>query len=547
MKRLFFLLACLMALYTPTMAQNNRNSKKVESKGNESSLSKSLSESQKSLSSDYSPLRIEIEVAEDDIPYAILPVDKLGVVVVMSLNELGSRNPRRRISFYDQNLDRRWTSTLSIEPEYQFISYRMDEDSIYFALTCLPNFKSASPLLKVSLCIADGTWQKTYFKVDIPAKTEILSLQMLKDRWGFLAMNKNDYSWYDLPLDFASLPSLKITPLDLEKSMDWCHLAIDTLSGTVYTLFRDSKLRQSELILCSHTVSGNFLTKKAISISDNQYRIVDAKIQILSPQVLCIAGTLNLSREKQDVSAYDRGSQTMGMFASLYKDGVLTSFWTRPYYEFSKLDTLLSKDAFLNFQQSKEKAKNRTLIPAFTAQVRIGKTENGFYLLGEVYDRVETTTTEMYYDYYGRMVPYTRTFFEGFRYKDAFWASFDSNGNFRKDLVFDIDRAKLFPTLSDYSQWFSDASTKEILYCYPLDAGISFRLIDSCGNPSALSTCKLQPLFEQDKVQKTWGIGLVPWYEDYFLTYGQQQIWNNRYSGKSRRNVFYLQKIKVEK
>ncbi|MDE6106625.1 MAG: hypothetical protein K2F84_05960, partial [Bacteroidales bacterium] len=59
------------------------------------------------------------------------------------------------------------------------------------------------------------------------------------------------------------------------------------------------------------------------------------------------------------------------------------------------------------------------------------------------------------------------------------------------------------------------------------------------------ATFSLPPLFQYDKVQKSWGGVLTPWYGRHYLVSGYQQIRNTRL-GNGRRNVFYLQKITVE-
>lgn len=505
-------------------------------------------------------LRIETPVFEDDLPFSVLPLAQLGVAVVTNQNELGQSAPRRSIAFYDENLQLRWQTAVEIAPEYQYLGYRVGEDSLYFALSCLPHYKSQYPLASLTVCLADGTWRLTYRPVQLPPKLEILSMQMREDGWGWLALDKNEYVWFYLPsqnqpatdsLNAQTETPLRM-PLGLDDRREWCHIATDT--NTVFTLFRDRKLRMPGLTLCRHGWRDVPPAVSEILPPDETIRLVDAKLTVLPDARLWVGGTYHLSREKQTVSPYDRGSETTGLFAALYDQADNTTaaprrltFWKRAYYDFPDLANRLSREAWYDLQRAQEKSKGRTIIPAFTTQIRTGQTPATaqLYVLGEVYTRALQTTTEMYYDAYGRMVPYTRTYFEGFRFRDGFLARFDSLGHAVSESVFDLDRNRLYDALTDYSQWAADTNGRT-LYFYPDDDRLTYRVLEAMsGTSGEPATFSLPPLFQYDKVQKSWGGVLTPWYGRHYLAFGYQQIRNTRLSG-SRRNVFYLQKITVE-
>lgn len=518
-------------------------------------------------------LRVETAVFEDDRPFTVLPLNELGVAVVMNQNAIGSSGSGRSLAFYDENLLLRWQTSIEVEAEYQYIGYRLGADSLHFALSCLPHYKSERPLASLSVCLADGAWRLSYLPVALPAKLEILSLQMRDGGWGFLCMEKDRFAWYYLPLDgtdavaagtgaavtAGTLPFTR-TPLGIDDRLEWCHLAVDTAAGQIYTLFRDRKLRQNGLTLCRHGWQGENPGGFELLPPDEGLRLIDARMSVLPDGRLWLGGTYHLSREKQTVSTYDRGSETTGLFAALYKTGAdapaaepkRLTFWKRAYYDFPDLEHRLSREAWYDLQRAQEKSKGRTLIPAFTAQIRVGlaadaETSPGapLYVLGEVYTRLVNTTTEMYYDAYGRMVPYTRTYFEGFRFRDGFLARFDSLGHAVSETVFDLDRNRRYNDLTEYSQWAAD-STGRTLYVYPLDDQLAYRVLGSVYSTSDEPMAfQLPPLYQYDKVQKSWGGVLTPWYGRHFLAFGYQQIRNTRLN-QSRRNVFYLQKITVE-
>ncbi len=367
------------------------------------------------------------------------------------------------------------------------------------------------------------------------------------------------------PATHAPAPlSLNRIPLGIDDRLEWCHIAVDTAGGQIYTLFRDRKLRQNGLTLCRHGWQGENLSGFELLPPDEGLRLIDARMSVLPDGRLWLGGTYHLSREKQTVSTYDRGSETTGLFAALYETAGSANatgesatlsrltFWKRAYYDFPDLEHRLSREAWHDLQRAQEKSKGRTIIPAFTTQVRVGQATDAetapgapLYVLGEVYTRLVNTTTEMYYDAYGRMVPYTRTYFEGFRFRDGFLARFDSLGHAVSETVFDLDRNRRYDDLTEYSQWAADTNGRT-LYIYPIDDQLAYRVLGSVYGPSdEPSSFRLPPLYQYDKVQKSWGGVLTPWYGRHYLAFGYQQIRNTRL-GNSRRNVFYLQKITVE-
>lgn len=561
-------------------------------------------------------LRVEIPVFEDDLPFSVFPLSNLGVLVVMNQNalpgsgstsgfgsagsastsrseprsdsrsEARSKSGYRTLDFYDENLQQRWHSEVEIGSEYQYVGLRQGCDSLYLALSALPHHASERPLARLAVCLSNGAWRLDYPAVELSPHTEILSLHIGERSWGFLTKEKNDFVWYYVGMNSAgdatsvaataeetgnaasddraassvgAATTLRRIPLDLGKQAEWCHFAIDTARQKVFALFRDEKLRQNSLMLrvCDYQGDGEVGRFELLS-PDEGLRLTDGQLTVLPNGQLWIGGTYHLSREKQTTSTYDRGTETTGLFAALYRGSAADTgytlsrlnFWKQAYYDFPDLQKYMSREAWYNLQRTQEKSKGRTVIPGFTTRVRIGvetgATAPTLYVLGEVYSRVESSTTEMFYDAYGRMMPYTRTYFEGFRYRDGFLARFDHEGNPLTQSVLDLDRNRLYSRLSDYSQWTSDTATGTLLYAHPVDHQLAYRVLGSLYDPvEDVATFQLPLLYETDKVQKSWGGALTPWHDRTFLVYGYQQIRNNRL-GNQRRNIFYLQKMVVE-
>ncbi|MDE5704097.1 MAG: hypothetical protein K2H70_04655, partial [Bacteroidales bacterium] len=118
-------------------------------------------------------------------------------------------------------------------------------------------------------------------------------------------MEKDRFAWYYLPLDgtdavaagtgaagatagsgsgaaatASTLPFTR-TPLGSDDRLEWCHLAVDTAAGQIYTLFRDRKLRQNGLTLCRHGWQGENPGGFELLPPDEGLRLIDARMSVL--------------------------------------------------------------------------------------------------------------------------------------------------------------------------------------------------------------------------------------------------------------------------
>ncbi len=98
----------------------------------------------------------EIPVQENESPFRVLTLGKLGVLVMMEQNDLFSSTPQRSLYFYDENLHKRWQSDLAIESRFHYAGQRVEEDSLRFALVAVSDKKGGPELCELALSIADG-------------------------------------------------------------------------------------------------------------------------------------------------------------------------------------------------------------------------------------------------------------------------------------------------------------------------------------------------------------------------------------------------------
>lgn len=489
-------------------------------------------------------VRAEIPVTEDDSPFTVLTLDRLGVIVVMRQNDLFSARPERKLYFYDENLVLRWQADLPMESAYNYLGYEREQDSLRFVLTVLPEKSELPAFLEVAVCLADGNFSRRYHSMDIADlyKSTVEGFHKQGHSWHFLSRDKDFYRYHRLDTRTDSLVSVTVAS---SKDYDCCHFQWDDAGGEAYILFRDADLDERDLYLQIVRTDTLKVEKRIVSSSRADLRLVDGKLALLGQGEFLIGGTWNLESSKQHASVYDKGTETAGLYLMHYRGERQEDFRYLYYLDYPKLDTLLSDEDSYKLAQARQKANGRMILPDFLSQVRFFEQEGVFHLLAETYERILTTTTDVSYDFYGRMIPYTRTSFEGFAYRNAFYAVSDSSGRILGTSVFNIAHTRYDDYLSPVAALGRDTVGKGLLYAYVNQGSVYYRSMNAAGNVSPVHSFRLSPLVANDRVQKTWNEGLIFWYPDTFLSYGYQQVVNSRRKGKSRQNVFYMNKISM--
>lgn len=491
------------------------------------------------------PCRAELPVSEDDTPFSLVPLGRLGVMAVMRQNDLFSPRAERKLYFYDENLALRWESALATESVYRYACYEIEEDSVRFFLTVLPEKTTLPAFMEIAVCMADGTYAKRYHTVDVSElyKTEIESFVLHGRQVFFLAHTRDAYVQYVFD---GTADSLRSATVASSKDYDLCDVQWDFASQKNYFLFRDKDLREKDL----HIVVGDMLSAQmnplSLSSPRSDLRLTDGRILTAGDDVFFVGGTWNTESSKQHTSNYDRGTETAGLFTCRYENGRQTAFNLHYYLDFQGIDSLMSAEESYKLNAVRQRANGRFILPDYLCGLYFWAQDGAFHLLGETYDRLVTTTTDVSYDFYGRMMPYTRTSFDGYQYKNAFYTAVDSAGSDIASTVFDIHHVRRESDMAQITAFVQDTVAGKILYAYLSQGMVFYRSIGKESGFTPLRSFRLAPSVPNDRVQRTWSEGLLPWYPGCMLSYGYQQILNPRRKGKSRQNVFYLNKLMIE-
>ncbi len=163
-----------------------------------------------------------------------------------------------------------------------------------------------------------------------------------------------------------------------------------------------------------------------------------------------------------------------------------------------------------------------------------------FYFVGEAFYENYHTVTNTYYDYYGRAVPVSYSVFDGYRYFNAFISCYDHYGNKLWDNGMEIYNILTFDLARRVVVFFAG---NDIVLAYNREGKISAKIIDGPQVIEGVDNFPLETTYINDKVIEDTKSNMVYWYDNYFLAYGFQTIRNNALGDRSKRTVFYINKV----
>ena len=163
-----------------------------------------------------------------------------------------------------------------------------------------------------------------------------------------------------------------------------------------------------------------------------------------------------------------------------------------------------------------------------------------FYFVGEAFYEDYHTVTNTYYDYYGRATPVSYSVFDGYRYFNAFISCYDENGTKLWDNGMEIFNILSYDLIKRVVVYFTG---NETVLAYNREGKISAKIIEGPRVIDGVDNFPVETTYVNDKVIEDTKSNLVHWYDNYFLAYGFQTIRNNALGDRSKRTVFYINKV----
>lgn len=489
------------------------------------------------------PVRVEFAVAENASPFTMENLGEHGVLVMMLQTNLNDKAPSRWLMLYSHYLQRKWAVNLDIPNVYAFKSYTVVGDSLNFVLSSLPDQTKSNQFALVKVDLNTGGHNYSYLNFPSIPKCNILATSVTATTLWFLAKDKNSYRLNKYNLQTQEWQSKNLA---LSEEQEFLDFYMDTINQTHCFLFRQEKFSTPNLTIVGVDSALEILYTTPIGTHEDGKRLANAKLQFRSKDQCWLVGTYNSPVLKVQSSAYDNEVISTGLFACIIEKGAVRKMNYLPYFKFNYFDTLLSRPQWFEYNKSKEKSKGKVVDYQTLSFFKLAKKKEQTYcsFLAQTYQRNETTVSDMYYDYYGRMVPQTRIIFEGFSYHDAMLAFIDSNAQIHADWLGSLGQSSLLYRALDF---VADVKSENLQKYYVLlnQNSFVFYHYNESQRRYERDRIKLETLSKADQIENTWNNQILYVGEGKFIAYGYQQI-KNPTQVKSIRNVFYMTLVQID-
>ncbi len=487
------------------------------------------------------PIRAEIETKTDANPFNLVNIGDNGVIILTKLNEFLDRKTQNwSFSLYNNILQKKWTKKIALNEDLSYQGFDYEGDTV-FLFFHKENKKSIDNNL-IIIAFEKEKGGNNICNLNISEKSRLTTLKINNQHAYFTSENRNNIS-----LNIYNLKLRVNNEIVISESEDINveNLKIDTINKELLILFKkEISKKENKLLLKKYDLTGNELIKIEITNSDESRKILTGVINLLKDGNIGLTGSYNLSTEKTNVYTETNVLEAAGMYYIKIEKDNKYNFKFYNFLIFDEINKYLNKREISKIKKiqenkdQKEYSLNYMLVEHEVMQIN-GK----LLMVAEAFYPEYRTVSDMSYDYYGRMVPTSRTIFDGFRYTNAFILCLDENGNIIWNHLFDIwniltmeikERVSIMPIGNEY------------IFAYNNEGEIVYKTINDTTTLSEIENIKIDLPYANDKIMENPSSNIDLWYNNYFLIFGIQTIKNNALANKSKRTVFYLNKISYE-
>jgi len=520
MRRLVLLAFSFILLSPPLLAQQNKEGPEEET------------------------ARIEIAASSDKESYRTIACDRHGVMIFFkSVEYADAQRVKWYFSFYNTDMKQVWIKSLPILSDLEFGNKLFSGDTLMLFFVYNGKQKSEDqPLEIVRIALKSGNFIPNMTKV--PANSEPVFFRAL-GRNVYLALNHRTGQAAIEILDLKSNHS-KGFLIDQQSPVSIRWFEIDT-SGFDLKAIITKPIGKKEVdhLYQVFDTTGKLQSSVRISTINNDRGFTGFRAVADQKGGELVIGSYRLNSGGASKKNKSPEGST-GLFTSLMVSGGQKNLNFINFLELKNISTILSTGDLLDLK--KKALKKNKNISEYSVDFSILQHDplehdGNFIQISEVFFLQYHAENFTDFDFYGR--PYTNSYsvFDGYRFTGAIITAFNSEGQLLWDNaleVRDLVSADLSPKVIERFQG------DKILLAYNAGGKIGSKIIRNGETTGKLEFSMPELRYPDDKLVSETRSGLLPWYDNYFLCFGFQEIKNVALQSNNKRFVYYLTKIKLE-
>ncbi|KAF0131307.1 MAG: hypothetical protein FD155_971 [Bacteroidetes bacterium] len=508
-----------------------------------------LAMNQKAASQVLEPIRMELPARIDVPTYQKILLGEKGVMLFYESTEFDDKGKRKwYFNLYDTAFSELWLQHIGIADGYALHSSIKTADHVLFLFTAIDGKKNAqSGYELIRFDIGNGHFQ--LLSGQLPDKAKISGFASVH-QFALIGVNlpkfQSDLLLYDLDrLSVTSLPHL-IAGQSVIQAIEADHEKQRFMIG--FKRFESNKF--IEEVFQTYNELGQ--QQSSVSYTLPPFYLHSYKMMFDQNGKLLVAGSFDNSETRRNTAREaaeqnELSFESKGLFfIQLSSSGVEIQRF-HPFDSFTNIYKAMSTDDLMRVRQRQSrKGENKSDID-ITFQFynpRLIPMGDKYIYAAEAFKPQYRVETRMDYDFYGRMVPFTYTIFEGFNYFSVLLAGFDSEGSLLWSNDLEL-RDMLLPYLQRIVEVKPDGN--DLVVAYVKEGMLTSKIIDSNGiEVGQTEQSRIENLFTNDRLLEENFSEINYWYDHFFLVNGYQRISNNRLRSDNSRKILYLQKVAFE-
>ncbi|MFZ4562241.1 MAG: hypothetical protein ACOYNU_02590 [Bacteroidales bacterium] len=491
------------------------------------------------------PLRIEIPARSSNETYRVIPCGTNGFILFFRSQEVvDGSHVNWYFSLYDTNMQQVWVKSIPVQNDKDYRFHQNGIDTLALLFVSAGKSKSTENNFEIMQIVFNkGTFVLNMGKLHPSA--EVAAFGISRGR-AWLGINLQGQPGIILNIRLKQ-GAERSFPLGLGNLISVRWMKPDTNStGVTAIVSRQISKKGIEYYLVRYDTAGSIKSEVMITEPSGDRELSHFQLISTDPGVYLMAGSYgqgSASSSRKNKIA----DESTGFFTISVGGGVQKQVNYYNFLELQNAGSLLDEKDIMNLKKKALKKNKKITEYSLDFPVLLHDFQalnNQFILTMEIYTPQYHTENFTDFDYYGR--PYTNSYsvFDGYRFANAIVAGFDKEGKLIWDNTMEIrnlvsmeltPKVVIFPSGNDQ------------VLCYLSDGKIGSKIIKENNVVEKLDFASVELLYPEDKLLSEMKGTLIPWYANYFLSYGYQEIKNIALESNNKRLVFYLTKLRFEK
>lgn len=464
------------------------------------------------------PLRIELEMAKDASDYNYAMAGDNGVFVFYEGNAINVDSSSMIFMHYDTNLRKTYNFSVKLPSSLKFIASTLSDSSLFLLFQQEISKKHARRSVVVRIDFPEHVFSSC--TIDALDDPDVYALKAVDNHLFILASNDKKESLYFYNCISGELNQFKADTTIYE--IEFCEP--DTFNRQLWVgAVLQYSSKSSVLAMYNIDYDGNVISVQPFPVYGGYY-YNSARLSVIDSTRAMVIGTYNNENDRYS------GNMHTGVYTIKIED---SEFGVPNFFSYTKL----------HYQDSTAKNKHNSNL---NFQLLVGEiTTNGsqYAFVTEVfYPEYNTNNYSSYDPFYGGYysTPSTSTF-AGYRLVNAYVTTFDEEGQLLWDHYLPFQNILTYRLAQRVSVFFTPENYA-LLY-YPYNFTLTSMLVEDNHVIENLSSMDLETLLRHDEVDYSRNPKIQKWYGTNFLVSGSQYIKNTSKTAKSKRYVFFLNKL----